>query len=128
MYTLSLPSGTFRKDGVTFPQDDNNTEWVAYALWLAAGNGPVQIADQEMPESRPHITVSAWQIRKALNQTGLRQSVEDAVAASGNIELQDGWLHSPTFDSDNLLTVSMAQGLGKSPDEMYALFQLAKTL
>lgn len=127
MYTLSFPSGTLRKDGVMIQLDDRTPEYIAYAAWLAEGNGPAQVED-EAPQRR-RIDVSAWQIRKALNaMNGLRQQVEDVVAASDSQELKDGWHHSPRFYSDNEMALQMGAGLGKTPDEMYALFQLAESL
>jgi hypothetical protein len=126
MYAIAYPSGTISNDGVVIPQDDRTPEYQAYAAWLAQGNGPEQMADAT--PALPRITVSAWQIRKALNKTDLRDAVEAAVAASGNLELQDGWRHSPEFYSDNPLTLGMGAALGKSSAEMYALFQFAESL
>lgn len=128
MYTISTPSGVFRKDGVVFPQDDRDPEWVAYALWLAAGNGPTEIADQEAPAARPHITISPWQLRKALNAQGLRQAVEDFVTNSGDADLQDAYKFATEWQSDNPLLLSKLGALGMTEDQMYALFELAVTL
>lgn len=126
MYTISEPSGVLRKDGVVVPQDDRTPEYQAYVAWLAQDNGPEVVADAQ-PE-RPRIDVSAWQIRKALNERGLRQAVEDAVAASADIKTKDGWNHSPRFYSDNQQAMEMAAVLNKTPAEMYTIFQLAETL
>lgn len=126
MYTISYPSGALRLDGVLIPQNDSLPEYKAYVVWLRADNGPTVLTDTEPPQ--PRIEVSAWQIRKALNVMSLRQAVEDAVAASGSITIQDGWYHSPTFWSDQPLTLQMGAALGKSESDMYALFQLAKGL
>lgn len=125
MYTISKPSGTIRKDGVIITQDDRTPEYQAYSEWLQKGNGPEVIQDAE---DAPRITVSAWQIRKALNVMGLRAAVEAAVAGSGDIELQDGWQYAVAFESDHALIASMGAALGKSPEEMLALFRLAEGL
>lgn len=118
-YTLTCPAGILRKDGAEVANDDPD-----YYAWLEAGNGPAVI--NEEPIRR--IQVSAWQIRKALNATGLREQVEIAVADSGNIELLDGWSYATTFDSDNELALSIGGTLNKSIDDMYELFKLAESL
>jgi hypothetical protein len=74
------------------------------------------------------IGVSAWQLRKALNQLGLRAAVEAAVTASTNQDLKDGWAYAGTFNSDDPLVVTMGTALGQTPAQMYALFELASTL
>ena len=73
------------------------------------------------------ITVTPWQIRKALNQLGLRASVEAAVAASSQ-EVKDGWEFASEFRSDNELISQLCTALGKTEAERVALFQLAATL
>ena len=73
------------------------------------------------------ITVTPWQIRKALNQLGLRASVEAAVAASSQ-EVKDGWEFASEFRSDNELIAQLCSALGKTEGERVALFQLAATL
>lgn len=126
MYTISEPSGVIRKDGVVIPQDDRTPEYQAYVAWLMQDNGPAVVPDEG--GYFPRIDVSAWQIRKALNELGLRDAVEDAVAASTDIKTKDGWNHSPRFYSDNEQAKTMAVVLNKTPAEMYAIFQLAETL
>jgi len=125
-WTISVPSGVICEDGVPLVQDDSTPAYQRYLAFLRTGNGPTKVPDAEPAMSR--IDVSAWQIRKALNMTGLRNFVEAAVAASDDIELKDGWLHSPRFYSDNELAITMGAGLGKTREEMYTLFQLAASL
>ena len=125
MYTMSAPSGILRKDGIEIPQDDRFPEYREYVAWLAAGNGPALVQD---PAPRPRIEVSARQIRKALNATGLRQAVEDAVAASDDIDVKDGYHYAPYFWSDDPLTLGLGAALGKTEADMYALFLLAESL
>ena len=122
MYTISYPSGTIRKDGIeVLPGADMD----AYVDWLRAGNGPTPLQDPPVPR---RITVSAWQIRKGLNQLGLRDQVEAAVAASNSRDLSDGWQHAVEFESDNAFVVAMAASLGMTNAEMRALFELAEGL
>lgn len=126
MYTISEPSGILRKNGVVVEQDDRVAEYRSYVVWLSAGNGPAVVADTDLIRTR--IDVSAWQIRKALNRKGWRQQVEDAVAASTDLEVKDGWMHSARFYSDNRQALQMGAILNKTPDEIYELYRLAETL
>jgi len=126
VWTISVPSGVIFENGVPLQQDDSTPAYRRYLTFLRAGNGPTKVPDVE--PSLPRIDVSAWQIRKALNAVGLRSAVDDAVAASNDIELKDGWLHSPRFYSDNELAIAMGASLGKTREEMYALFELAASL
>lgn len=69
-----------------------------------------------------------WQLRKALTATGLRQAVEDAVAASTDQSLKDGWEFAPRFRSDDPFMLAMGAALGKSESEIRDLIALAATL
>lgn len=71
---------------------------------------------------------SAWQIRKALNATGLRDAVEYAVSASNDRDLQDGWNHATEFLRYEPLVLKFGVALGKTDAELDALFELARTL
>lgn len=74
------------------------------------------------------VICSPWQIRKALNTLGLRQAVEDAVAASNDITLKDGWEFATEFRSDDPFVMSMGISLGKSEQETRDLIVFATTL
>jgi hypothetical protein len=88
MYKLTHHGSIQRlTDNASIPPDPANTDYANYLDWLAAGNTP-EPADPLPP---PVYTCSPWQIRKALNQLNLRQAVEDAVAASTDLTLKDGW-------------------------------------
>ncbi len=85
-------------------------------------------ADQPSLISAPvSITVTPWQIRKALNQLSLRASVEAAVAGASQ-EVKDGWEFATEFRSDNELIAQLCTTLGKTEAERVALFQLAAAL
>lgn len=73
------------------------------------------------------LTVSPWQIRKALNATGLRALVETAVA-SADQTTQDAWEFAQEFRRDNPLIASVAAAIGKTDAEIDALFELAASL
>lgn len=125
MYTISYPSETIRLHGVVVERLASDPAYQAYAAWLEQGNGPESLQDAAMP--RRVIQVNAWQLRRALNQVGLRDSVEAAISGA-NQDMKDGYLHSPTFSSDEPMTLGMGAALGQDEDAMYALFELAESL
>lgn len=79
------------------------------------------------PPPPPVLTCTPWQIRKALNQTGLRSVVESAVAAADQTT-RDGWEFATEFRRDDPLLSSMGAALGKTEAEIDALFALARSL
>lgn len=92
--------------------------------WLAEGNTP-EPADPLPP---PVYTCSPWQMRKALNAMDLRQAVEDAVAASTDIVLKDGWEYATEFRSDDPFVLTMGTALGKTDAETAELILYASAL
>ena len=89
---------------------------------------PDTVIEPADPAPPPVYTCSPWQIRKALNQLSLRQAVEDAVSASSDITLKDGWEFATEFRSDDPFVISMGSTLGKSESETAELIQYAATL
>ena len=87
--------------------------------------GEIQRPVVEAPPPVP--TLSAWQIRKALNQMGLRDAVEAAVAA-GPQDAKDAWAYANEFERGHPLIESFAQALGKTDEDIDALFALGATL
>lgn len=87
--------------------------------------GEIERPVVEAPPPVP--TLSAWQIRKALNQMGLRDAVEAAVAA-GPQDAKDAWAYANEFERSHPLIESFAQALGKSDEDIDALFTLGATL
>lgn len=76
----------------------------------------------------PVVVVSAWQIRRALNQLGLRAAIETYIAASDDQDLKDAWQFSNEFHRNHELILATAKALDKTPAEIDGLFGLAKTL
>ena len=111
-------------DEAYIPFDERNSDYQNYLLWLGEGNVP-EPADP-LPEEV--FTCSPWQIRKALNASGQRQLVEDAVAASGDIMLKDGWEFATQFASNDQFVIAMGSLLGKDAAETREFIQLASTL
>jgi hypothetical protein len=123
MYQRNPDGSVVRSDGVTIPQEIENEDWRAYLAWVSAGNVAQNVSISQSPAY-----CSAWQIRKALNQLGLRQSVEDAVAQSQDQNMKDGWEFSNVFGSDQPYVVAMGQALGKTDAEVRAIIELASKL
>lgn len=127
-YTISYPSSTIREDGVVVPNDDSTPAFQRYFAFLQAGGAPTQIADQEMPEVREHLTATPFKIRAALNQAGLRQQIEDYVASCNDQAVKDAWEYSTEWASDSPLILGAISALGMTEDQVRDLFVLAKSL
>ena len=128
MYTISNPSGTLRLDGVVVPQDDSQAAYRAYALFLQNGGTPLQIADQEQPPTRQHITVTARQMRKALIAVGLHDQINATILASGDPMLIADWEFATEFESDHPTVRGMLPALGITEDQMYGIFESARAM
>lgn len=126
MYQLTHTNAVIRiEDGAAIPLDPKNKDYQDYEEWLDAGNTPEAAQAESAP---PPITVSAWQFRKALNAQGLRQQVEDAVSASQDQNVKDGWQYATEFVENDPMVVAMGTQLGKSESDMHSLFSLAESL
>lgn len=90
-----------------------------------------QIMDQwlagTLPAAPQRIVVTPWQIRKALNQTGLRAAVEASIAGADQTT-KDGWEFATEFVRTDPLVEKLGFAIGKSDAEIDALFALALTL
>lgn len=94
-------------------------------LWINGSEVIIYTGDDIPPTPIP--TISAWQMRKALNATGLRDQIEAAVAGASR-DVQDGWATAREFERNHLLIVQMASALGLSDAEVDAVFELGATL
>jgi hypothetical protein len=78
-------------------------------------------------EDLPPPSVTPWQIRKALSAAGLRQAVEDFVNSQDQ-DVQDAWHYASSFEIDNPFWEAGMAALGKTHDDLVALFRLAASL
>ena len=74
----------------------------------------------------PPLTVTATQLRLALNADGIRSSVETAIKSLSQ-NVQDYYNFSPTFTQNNPAVVAIATAAGYSAAQVNALFILAGT-
>ena len=77
------------------------------------------------PDPVPEVpSVSMRAFRKALSQVGLRQAVEDYVAAAP-IDVRDDWATAPSVRRDNALILAAADALKQDAAALDGLFALA---
>lgn len=92
-----------------------------------AGITPPELQVVGEPAPEPPIRVTPWQFRKALNELGLRQQVEDAVAAADQ-DIKDGWEYATEIVRTDPLVVMMGEQMEKTEAELDQIFELAETL
>lgn len=78
---------------------------------------------EPLPEPKPQV-VSPWQMRRALNQLGLRAAVEGAIV-NADQDTKDGWEYASEIRRDNPLIIGMATALGLGDAELDHLFLTA---
>lgn len=83
---------------------------------IDGGKWAVYVEGDELPQAAPAPVafppITAWRLRQVLNAAGLRQAVENAVSASGNQDLIDGWEYATEYERYHPLIVSMGAALG----------------
>jgi hypothetical protein len=94
--------------------------------WVRGEDGVLKAPAVAAPPTPPSVC-SPRQLRQALTQTGLRDAVETAVAA-GSRDLQDWWEFSTVFEEVHPEVTAMAAALNQSPEQVSALFALARSL
>lgn len=131
MYKLSLRTAEVTRlsdNKIVAPTGiENDPDYLEFDAWVALGNEPELIYDQDEVIEAPIIIVTPRQIRLALTAAGLREAVEGAVAA-GSQDLKDTWEFSTEIQRDNPLLVQMGTALGKTSEDLDNLFKLAASL
>lgn len=79
------------------------------------------------PEPVLPLIATKYKFRLALNQLGLREAVETAVAASTDQNIKDAWQYADEFRSDNPLVLQLGTTLGKTEEDIRVVFELANT-
>jgi hypothetical protein len=129
MYSIYPQTGEVKRndDGVVVAPcgDIEELSYKQYLAWVEQGNEPV-VVQIEMPEQCPQV-VTPRQIRLALNQLGLRTAIEQAIAQADQ-DTKDTWEFSTEFQRSNPLVMNVGLALGKSAEEIDAVFCLAATL
>lgn len=73
-------------------------------------------------------SITARQARLALNQAGLRQQVEDAIANSNDQDLKDEWEYAQYIERKWPALIALTTGLGMTRQQLDNLFILGATL
>jgi len=98
---------------------------------LDAGGNPILVTPAPLTSAQQAalLSVSPRQIRLALSQLGLRESLESAIAASGQYSAISDWYNFSTqFDRGNPEVAEYAAQLNITSDKVDALWILAATL
>ena len=140
---ISRAKYTNEESWITLAFDDGTTSQVSnddirrqytdlYNKWLSEGNIPLpEFTDaellQQIEEAKPKV-VTMRQARLALLQSGLLQTVQDAIANSTDEAMKIEWEYATEVkrDWDSLVTLTTA--LGITDLQLDDLFQLASTL
>ncbi|BBL75424.1 hypothetical protein [Methylomagnum ishizawai] len=77
-----------------------------------------------MPLPAPVAACSPWQLRRYLNQSGLRTAV-DAYVAAADQDIQDGWAAASAFLNTDPFVVAAAGALDLDP---YAIIKAASEI
>lgn len=118
---------------MNYKAPDNSLHFIEPEFAHLLPIGCVPITDEEaealrpVPPPPPIAPISPRQIRQALTHTGLRASVEAAVAA-GDQDLKDWYEFSTTFERLNPQVVAMGEALSVSPSSLDDLWALGATL
>ena len=95
--------------------------------WTRDAGGIWQAPLAPEPDPSPVVWVSPLQARRALAQAGLRQAVEDWVAAQPQ-DVRDAWDYATQIRRDDPLIVAAGAALSLTQAQVDELFVLAETL
>lgn len=81
----------------------------------------------DAPHAVPQ-SVSMFQARTAMRRAGLLASVETAVAASADPEIQDAWEYATEFHRASPTIAALAAQIGMTDAQVDDLFRVAATI
>lgn len=87
----------------------------------------MEVLPCEAPSPAVPVSVTANAARKALNAAGLRQAVENAVAAASQ-DIKDDWEYAATIRRHSPTVMALSAALGLSDAQLDALFIHAEEL
>lgn len=126
MYKLTNTGFVVKQDiGLWIPEDPNNSDYVAYQIWLDEGNTP-DPADAVATQIPSEVTMR--QARLALLQSGLLAQVDAAVASMPGEDARIEWEFSTKVERNRPLVQSLTAALGLTEAQLDDLFALAATL
>lgn len=127
MYYLTESTSVVRaSDGAFIPADQQNTDWQAYQVWLAAGNTP---APYTPPAPVTTKTVTAVQAFTALDQAGKLAALLDYLSAPTTPPLVKAVVMGATeWRRDSLMLMTVAIVLGLSSAQVDDLFRTASEI
>jgi len=101
-----------------------NGEW--FENWVITNKSESEI-EFELNQWRENMKVSPLQIRRALRQQGLYESILDYISKQ-DPEIQDAWEYAIEIQRNDLLIIMAADELGYEPVEVDNIFKLAYNL
>ena len=117
--------GDIPADWVTVAFDWDQFPTEAQESWRWDGT-QIVVDAQALQQFKFRISISAYQIRAALNQLNLRDDVEQAVAA-GSQDLKDAWAFAPAFNRFNDQVLAMQATLNLTDAQVDEIFDLGAT-
>lgn len=123
MYKLTNGTTIIRiLDNANIPYNSDNRDYKKYLEWVALGNTPLP-ADQV---SVNFIPLSRRQFFRALHTMDLLDGV-NAIIANASVEAKLDFEHATTFERNDPTLIAMATALGKTDEDIDALFTIGAT-
>ena len=125
-------SGYLLNGTMSVPKANGNREYELIKEWLSEGNTPEpEFTDaellQQIEDAKPKV-VTMRQARLALLQSGLLQTVTDAIANGTDEAMKIEWEYATEVKRDWGSLITLVTQLGITDLQLDDLFQLASTL
>ena len=117
---------------MSVPKADGNREYELIKQWLSEGNTPepeftAEELLQQIEDAKPKV-VTMRQARLALLQSGLLQTIQDAIANGTDEAMKIEWEYATEVKRDWGSLITLVTQLGITDLQLDDLFQLASTL